>query len=262
MKATAAALQELPQSQARSTGVMVARFESRARYEENTTMAHRPEIEAFRARLKQPEKNKKINWQQWVGSPTAWLALMLSASSFFYTFLYHSDELSVVMGDPTIKPDKDAFKIIAPRSMTFINSGSRPVTVISARLILVQGHPHSVECGDSVRRDITTEFPLIFEQTVVKPFDAVSRSMSFENKEESFPKAGINEGGGQASVLVCVRFELAATDAARWRKTVLLGLQLGSRDPFAQLRQGRFDTTPKYLMKRNRFWTEVDRDSR
>ena len=222
-------------------------------------MARDPDIEAFRDRLKKPKKEKSINWQQWIGSPTAWLALLLSASSFFYTFLYHSDELSVVMDNPTITPAGEEFVITPPPSMTFINSGSRPVAITSAIAILVQNHPHTVECEE--RRELTTEIPLVFEQTVVKPYDAVARVMKFEKPTMSFKKAAIFTG--QSAVLICVRFQLAATDAARWQKTVSLGLQISvPRRDDVPLRQARFDTRPKYLMKRNRFWTEIDRDAR
>jgi hypothetical protein len=58
-------------------------------------------IEAFRKRLRGAEK-QKTNWQYWIGSPTAWLALVLSAATGFYTFLYHSDELSVVIARPDV----------------------------------------------------------------------------------------------------------------------------------------------------------------
>src|SRR5262245_47683027 len=112
----------------------------------NIAMAHRPEIETFRSRLKQPKK-ATTNWQQWIGSPTAWLALILSASSFFYTFLYYSDDLSVVMDRPVIQPAfQDVLRISAPRNMTFINSGSRPIVITGAQLILVHGWRHFADC--------------------------------------------------------------------------------------------------------------------
>lgn len=217
-------------------------------------------LEAFRNRLRGPER-KEINWQFWVGSPTAWLALFLSSTTAFYTFLYHSDQLSVVVDSPTIRPDGNTFRISPPAGMTLINSGSRPVVVTGAQLLLVQGHPHNVECDDD--RDRRTEIPLVFEQTVVRPYDATSKTLKFSKEEETFEAVLGNRdrGTGQASVLVCVRFELAATDAARWRKTVSAGLQLGwPREPHRELQRARFETRPKYLMKRNRFWTEVDRD--
>ncbi|SFV16046.1 hypothetical protein SAMN05192541_124125 [Bradyrhizobium arachidis] len=219
-------------------------------------------LEAFRKRLNEPKKRRSDkNWQQWIGSPTAWAGLILSSVTAFYTFLYHSDELSVVIDSPFIKPDGENFKVRPPPGLTFINSGSRPVVVTSMKMLLIQRHYASdPECDDW---EVRTEIPFAFEQTVVKPYDALSKTLKFENEEATIAAKGgnANRKGGRASMLVCIRFELAATDAVRWQKTVTAGHQIErDRQPNAELQRARFDTRPKILMKRNRFWTEVDRD--
>jgi len=42
----------------------------------------RENLETFRKRIRGPER-EKVNWQFWIGSPTAWLVLFLSASTGF-----------------------------------------------------------------------------------------------------------------------------------------------------------------------------------
>jgi len=53
-------------------------------------------LEAVRKRLNRPEKETR-DWQFWIGSPRAWLALFLSSITAFYTFLFHRDELSIAI---------------------------------------------------------------------------------------------------------------------------------------------------------------------
>jgi hypothetical protein len=50
----------------------------------------------FRERLRRPKK-PPIDWAKWIGSPTAWLALTISASSLYLTLVRKSDDLRVVV---------------------------------------------------------------------------------------------------------------------------------------------------------------------
>jgi hypothetical protein len=212
-------------------------------------------LEAFRKRLRVPEREKR-NWQSWVGSPTAWLALILSASSFFYTFLYHSDELSVVIDEPVIQLNRqNKIEITSPRGVTFINSGSRPVAVTGVRLNIMQRYESfpNPRCKDSYSKNIH----FVFEQTVIKPYDAISKPVKFAN-EERYSENITFENQTHNVLAVCAIFQLAATDGAKWQKTVSLG-------PYRGVNLGNWISendkdAPAYLIKRNRFWTVVDRD--
>ena len=101
-------------------------------------------LEAFRKRLRDPEK-KKASWQFWIGSPTAWLALFISSTTAFFTLFYHSDELRVAVSggiaarlelfaDEKTGTPYRGVTVSTPRRFTFINSGSRPIAVLSARI--------------------------------------------------------------------------------------------------------------------------------
>jgi hypothetical protein len=219
-------------------------------------------LEAFRKRLRGPDKEKG-NWQFWIGSPTAWLALLLSSTTAFYTFLYHSDELSVVIDSPSIVLDNDGkLAVHSPSSVTFINSGSRPVAVTGIQLILVQpieNFPDPQCRGSGSYSNLSLEF----EQTVVKPYDAVAKPLGFYNKkpleEEKVELTKENTGKGESVLAVCLKFSIAATDAAGWIKTIDLGKTTMGRPGFSTS-EDKSEDPPAYLIKRNRFWTEVDRD--
>ena len=216
-------------------------------------------LEAFRKRLRGPEKTKS-NWQFWIGSPTAWLALFLSATTGFYTFLYNSDELSVVIagGGVAASDDEKDYGVRAPRSVTLINTGSRPIAVLRIQMIVaerLQGAAPAT-CEAHWKEQV---YDLDFEHTVIKPYDVVVKAMKFEGANSPLelrdfptPKKGVIPY--YAEVVFCMGFDLVATDT--WvRKTIEREhaiLNTGGWSSYGS----KFD--PVYLIKRNRFRTEVD----
>lgn len=226
-------------------------------------MEDKSRIEAFRKRLYGAEE-QRVNWQFWIGSPTAWIALILSAVTAFYTFLYHSDELSVVVGRPSIFLTMDGdIEVRAPSSITFINSGSRPVAVTGIQMMLVQPTEKVAEpkCRNSGAYQY---FSVTFEQTVIKPYDTVAKAIKFDETQSSLDtkRVVMSEANKKLKrdqiVVACLEFEIVAADTAGWRKVVqvervtLSGV--GSTDLSVQ------DARPLYLIKRNRFWTSVGGD--
>jgi hypothetical protein len=146
-------------------------------------------FQAFRKRLRVPKKEKS-NWSSWIGSPTAWLALVISSTTAFFSLFYHSDELSVVANTGNVwltAPDKVSPS--APNTFTFVNSGSRPIALLSAILGYAQPTREIArpECCTECWRGQIVNQRLRLEQTVVKPYDTMVRSIRhfLENRKMS-----------------------------------------------------------------------------
>ncbi|XUM19819.1 hypothetical protein ACRAVF_19330 [Bradyrhizobium oligotrophicum S58] len=91
-------------------------------------------LDELRERLypaKKPER--KLDWSKWIGSPTAWLALILSGTTAYLT-LRKYDDLQVVLRDSFVIVYSDYVK---PRlsvhnwgqDLILINSGTRPIAI-------------------------------------------------------------------------------------------------------------------------------------
>ncbi len=169
-------------------------------------------LEAFRKRLRGPDR-EKTNWQFWIGSPTAWLALFLSSTTAFYTFLYHSDELrvAIIPGDVQLVPGK--VRVEPPERFTFINSGSRPIAVLAADISVNQpdkGVPYP-DCISGVGAPLF----LKLEETVVKPYDAVVKSTKLEPGESpEIELSDANKSLSEPLFVLCVTFKFVATERA------------------------------------------------
>lgn len=214
-------------------------------------------LEIFRKRLRESEK-EKINWQFWIGSPTAWLALIVSASTAFYTFLYHSDELSVAMPPPSLEWNGDReISVQAPSHITFINTGSRPIAVVGIDLQLVQASSST----DKPRcRYAVSLWNLDFEQTIVRPYDAVTKALKLPRKQsDDKEKIDLENGNEKRVFATCARFTIISADATGWVKTIDLGLITLESIGMTEW-EDKSAERPPYLIKRNRFWTDMDRD--
>jgi hypothetical protein len=121
-------------------------------------------LEDFRKRLRGPEQNKET-WKFWIGSPVAWIALALSLWTAFYTFVYHSDELSVVFDNVLIvrSPDPLKFMVVRvklPKAITFVNSGSRPITATKFGILIAQSTSLDTKRPDCNSPGTTFEYDL------------------------------------------------------------------------------------------------------
>ena len=115
-------------------------------------------------------KSTKVDWKFLIGSPTAWLALFISIATAFYSLVYHSDELGVIVPTPIVWLE-DNIAVAAPRQVTFINSGSRPIALLNVRLTLVQPR-QKVERADCARGQMDVDI-LKADQVVFKPYEIV-----------------------------------------------------------------------------------------
>jgi hypothetical protein len=108
-------------------------------------------------------------------------------------------------------------------------------------------------------------FPVTFEQTVIKPYDAVARAIKFD-KTQSFletQRIVMSEANKKLErdqiVVACLEFEVVASDTAGWRKSVQVERVTLSGVASTALPADQ-DAKPLYLIKRNRFWTSVGED--
>jgi hypothetical protein len=219
-------------------------------------------LEEFRKRLRGPKK-EKANWQFWIGSPTAWLALCLSAGTAFYTFIYHSDELSVFVPNAGLTYSEGRTSVSPPSTIALINTGSRPLTVMWVDLHLVQSTRQiarpSCQSGSAIA------FRLDFEPTVVKPYETVVKALKFEGAKSAsdareFPMTKSNQEKHRPDVLVCMAFYVIDSDSlAHWKIREIDDPRLV--DGEWQYYNGRDDPAKSlHLIKRNIFSTKFDEE--
>jgi hypothetical protein len=231
------------------------------------TMTER--LEDFRKRLRGSEKNAD-SWKSWVGSPTAWIALALSLATAFYTFVYHSDELSVVFDNVDVVGSLDtkkftAVKVMLPKAITFVNSGSRPVTVTKFGILVAQRWTNKdrPDCSS-----LGTTFEYDLEPTVIKPYDTVSKNVRLtpshsEKNIEDLNVSGINLQEQEWFFAACGKFSFVTQDSAIWHRVIRLDLlKMSPGDVLAARNRLNNSDVPQVLIKRSRFWTSVSGDER
>ena len=94
-------------------------------------------LELLRKRIRGTEqKRDSINWKAlWIGSPTAWLALLISSCLAYNTLFNQFDDVSVVLTEPvsmTQVGGVDQKAINLPSSLTIVNSGTQPFVLLGA----------------------------------------------------------------------------------------------------------------------------------
>lgn len=247
----------------------------------------------FRKRLR--GSKEKSNWQPWISTLIALLALFVSLTTAFFTFFYQSDELEVAVSAGAFRfVDKPEF--YAPESMTFINSGTRALTVLSVSQLIVQ--PTDQVPEPDCQHGYAQRLALNFEPTVVKPNEMVAKAATsfklpppmvtkgamFFNRPQSNdlartpmsppqlfsldaapkpdpqPYQAVDRSKfAQARGLLfvaCMTFELVATNGLRWHKTIEV---LRTRGTMPYLTRWVTDY-PQYLIRRNGLRTLVDQD--
>ena len=217
-------------------------------------------LEAFRKRLKEPEK-ERINWQFWIGSPTAWIALRLSSVTAFYTFVYHSDKLSVVFNDVELRRNynSDTVELRSPQSAIFVNSGNSSVAVIGITATVIQPLLEGVPPSCLDRAGLVQDYEFEFEQTVVKPYETVSKSLKFANKNSWQDRhlvelTSVNKAKEEYEFAVCVTFKLVTQEASDWRKSLDLGFYRLRGDGLVSRLQQNPVERPRYLINKSMFW--------
>jgi hypothetical protein len=132
----------------------------------------------FRERLRRPKK-PPTDWAKWIGSPTAWLALLLSAFSVYGTLVRKTDDIRVVTHrkpSAVVQGERVEFWAL-DQDLILINSGNRAAAVTEITLILwFQGGNESVTCDHNHHQSIYLNYD--FSSVVVKPGEMASLTLS------------------------------------------------------------------------------------
>jgi hypothetical protein len=216
-------------------------------------------LEEFRRRMRGPEK-VKTNWQFWIGSPTAWLALVISSATAFYTFIYYSDELSVVLPLQFSAYDDKQVIVSLPETLTFINTGTRSIVILGVDWRLEYPSAEFPDVRECRRSSVQPQWNHIqFDQTVVKPSETVIKAIK-PNKIKLARRDGTQPTEDNAEpFVVCLDFRMAATDSPILIKQIRTDQVWIKQEPsggmIADVGPPAF--FPRYLIKRNMFWTSV-----
>ena len=148
--------------------------------------------------------------------------------------------------------------------ITFIDSGTRPIALLEVTMAVVElAHATAgLPCDGA-----SVQFPIRFEETVVKPDEAVVKELSFFNNQPkvSFPREGSkNPDRLVVPAAICLKFAFVATDTPILRKAIAADHRWARKDSsLAEMfqesaRDKQVKRIPQYLIKRNTFRTEVN----
>jgi hypothetical protein len=212
----------------------------------------------FRERLRRPKK-PPIDWAKWIGSPTAWLALTISASSLYLTLVRKSDDIRVVVGHPEPMSIGGAGSQInlrgSDQTLIFINSGNRAAVINEVTLLLwfqseKTGPP---TCSKPASWPIALSYD--FAPLVIKPGEITSisinkfkttKSIEETSKKDRKLEYEVSDGALKAFTVVpepafgdlvvaCQSFQVILPDSESHSANLLLGgarvLKVGSTGP-------------------------------
>jgi hypothetical protein len=139
--------------------------------------------EQFRERLRQP-KTPPVDWAKWIGSPTAWLALTISASSLYLTLVRKSDDLRVVVSHRHpmsiwLGTPGSQIELREPdQTLIFINSGNRAAAINEIKLLLWFQSANSPPSTCSKPSSWSLTLSYDFAPLVIKPGEITSLSVN------------------------------------------------------------------------------------
>jgi hypothetical protein len=145
-------------------------------------------IEQLRERLKTPARaSAKVEWTKWIGSPTSWLALFLSAVTAYFTLIRQSDDIRVAIAEwpelyVEVVKEIPHLGIYRPQQhLTLINSGNRAAMI--TRIDLVVGRP---QVGELQCPRKSTRLEYVFNGLAIKPGEIVPISLERLKRDYRF----------------------------------------------------------------------------
>ena len=167
------------------------------------------------SRPHEPTK-RRIDWTKWIGSPTAWLALILSVVSTYFSFFRQNDDIQVIVQDGIqVFAHPDDIEVYFPQQhLIMINAGNRPAAISDFGLYL--GQIPVDEDWNSCPRQV--ELVYAFDGLVLKPGDMIPVSLeTFKNGLEVKGNRVIVEHSDWRReegkyVLTCLMFRIATPD--------------------------------------------------
>jgi hypothetical protein len=174
-------------------------------------------LDAFRKRLHGPEKEKD-RWKFWVGSPVAWLGLVLSVQTAYINFFRVSDDLKVVITNPSIEPrhESDTGASLSVKfTGTFANNGNRPAVVVGSRLKIGNWFNPDRGCDQISYSKVEFQVKPLLVKANEAEFDVFgtkdSKGNDSEQSIEDFIGPALNYSA-QNSVLTCLQFDVVTAD--------------------------------------------------
>jgi hypothetical protein len=190
-----------------------------------------PTARAFRDRLQQmsekaKSKRLKFAWKDWIGSPTAWLALLISGVTAYYNLFYRSDDIRVSISSPSLfyNPKTELIEVSIPSDVTVINAGNRTAALTRMQIFFAQpfeGQRPSCKGGAEIQFGAASHKPLIVKAAEITSLeldnpDAGKRrtiSVSDENKKRP---------NGKFDVISCATFSIILPDGVEREITIPL----------------------------------------
>jgi hypothetical protein len=173
---------------------------------------------------KRKKPGRSFPWREFVGSPTAWLALFVSLGSAYYSIFYYVDDIRVsVDSAPSLFFHKDTESILIsePKHATFINAGTRASVITHMEINFNQPDDKGVDliCR---RGGIWRSGNLLFTPTVLKSGEIISFQLKYSDLQSPFKEISAgrfddridvqgqnaNEQNAQLIVYVCLKFTI------------------------------------------------------
>ncbi len=143
----------------------------------------------------------KINKNEFIAISIAVFSLIISIITTLYNLLYYKDDFSVIVGGyPTFTflaseraPEGDVnsvlFDVFFPANITFLNNGTRPVSIVNTRLWLVSAkeiRKKIKDCSKIPKEDIIS---IDSGPSIIDPFTAQKKNIYL--RKFSTPKEGL-----------------------------------------------------------------------
>jgi len=212
-------------------------------------------------------KENQSSWKSWIGSPTAWLALLLSAGNAFYSIFYYSDELTIITQDESAAYtlDENKVTVFSPAAFVFVNSGTRPVAVTDMWVFFDQPNKDYPEREDCSPVGPRVGLQMVFQPSVLKPHDIMTQTTKFHMQDGSTSTSfsmdftqenAAKQKDGKGYVLTCgsatyIVGNREFHDTFRIAKVFFYDMNSNRSHSF------RLDFGPETLLKRNLLWTSV-----
>ena len=173
------------------------------------------------ARLSRCAQGSIMTLRDWFTTSMAVAAFVMSAVSFYFSVLWKSDNLLVVVGDTpafSVSFEKNVIMPSNVQTMALINSGNRAAAVIRIRLFLEETNKSlddATSCpkyGDHV---LTADYE--FEPLVIKPGDMSTLKAQLPTAERGKPEPTLNlsaesKTAQRVKLFGCLRFTVVTPD--------------------------------------------------
>lgn len=135
-------------------------------------------LELLRKRLRGVEA-AKANWRAfWIGSPTAWLALLISIATALLNVVYYKDELAVVFDSISGTDLSAEATLMSPIQVMFVNSGSRSVGISHAELQAYLAGRDDERLDDCTNPELFGSVDVVLEPMILKAGEITSIKLS------------------------------------------------------------------------------------